>query len=98
MVNFCFYCITVPHTRVAAEGQFPSGRMGLSDAEVPVFVDPHGGGVRVPAGVGKQEVLKAREHLRGRTDRNKAELDLTVYLAFLCQQKNDWNLCQCKFD
>lgn len=72
--------------------------MGLSDAEVPVFVDPHGGGVRVPAGVGKQEVLKAGQHLRGRTDRNKAELDLTVNLAFLCQQKNDWNLCQCKFD
>lgn len=50
-------------TRVAAEGQFPSGRVGLSDVEVPVFVDTHCGSVRVPAGVRKEEVLKARKHL-----------------------------------
>lgn len=58
------------HTRIAAEGQFSSGCVGLSDAEIPVFVDPHGGSVRVPAGVGKQEVLKAGQHLKGE-DRNQ---------------------------
>lgn len=51
-------------TRVAAEGQFPCGCVGLSDVEIPVFVDPHRGGVRVPAGVCKQEVLEAGQHLR----------------------------------
>ncbi len=71
------------HTRVAAEGQFPSGRVGLSDTEIPVFVDPHCGSVRVPAGVGKQEVLKAGQHLRGRTENNKVELDSTVNMV-LC--------------
>lgn len=54
------------HTRVAAEGQFPSGCVGLRHTEVPVFVDTHGGGVRVPAGMGKQEVLVTRQHLRKR--------------------------------
>lgn len=58
-------------TRVAAEGQFPSGRVGLSDTEIPVFVDPHRGGVRVPAGVGEQQVLKAGQHLRGRTENSR---------------------------
>lgn len=57
--------LTLTHTRVAAEGQFPSGCVGLSDVEIPVFVNAHGGGVSVPAGVGKQEVLKARQHLSG---------------------------------
>lgn len=63
------YCSRGLHTRVAAEGQFPRGRVRISDAEVPVFVDPHGGSVRVPAGVGKQEVLKARKHLRKKTEK-----------------------------
>jgi len=39
--------------------------VGLGDVEIPVFVDPHCSSVRVPAGVGKQEVLKAGQHLRG---------------------------------
>lgn len=54
-------------TRVAAEGQFPSGCVGLSDVEIPVFVNAHSGSVSVPAGVGEQEVLKARQHLSGMT-------------------------------
>lgn len=62
------------HTRVAAEGQFPSGCVGLRHMEVPVFVDPHGGGVRVPAGMGKQEVLITRQHLRKRRKNRKVDL------------------------
>lgn len=42
--------------------------MGLADVEIPVFVDPHCGSVRVPAGVGKQEVLKPGQHLREKTE------------------------------
>lgn len=41
--------------------------MRLGDVEIPVFVNAHGGSVRVPAGVGEQEVLKARQHLSGWT-------------------------------
>lgn len=41
--------------------------MGLSDVEIPMFVNAHGGSVSVPAGVGEQEVLKARQHLSGMT-------------------------------
>lgn len=51
-------------TRVAAEGEFPCGCVGLGDAEIPVLVNAHGGGVGVPAGVGEEQVLKARQHLR----------------------------------
>lgn len=61
-------------TRVAAEGQFPSGRVGVSDVEIPVFVDTHCGSVCVPAGVGKQEVLKTRQHLRWGTENSQMEL------------------------
>lgn len=63
------------HTRVAAEGQFPCGRVGLRDAEVPVLVDAHGGSVGVPAGVGEEQVLKARQHLRatGRNPQSRPE-------------------------
>lgn len=57
-------------TRVAAEGQFSSGSVGVSDVEVPVFVDTHCGSVCVPAGVGKQEVLKAGQHLRWGAESN----------------------------
>lgn len=53
-------------TRVAAKGQLSSGRVGLSDTKIPVFVDPHCGSVGVPAGMGEQEVLVARQHLKMR--------------------------------
>ena len=61
------------HTRVAAEGHFPCGCVGLCDAEVPVLVEPHCGSVGIPAGVGKQEVLKARQHLRKTAENRKLE-------------------------
>ena len=50
-------------TRVAAEGQLSRGGVRVADVEVPVLVDPRGGGVGVPAGVGEEQVLKARRHL-----------------------------------
>lgn len=59
--------LPLTHTRVAAEGQFSSGCVGLGDVEIPVFVNAHRGSVSVPAGVGEQKVLKARQHLSGRT-------------------------------
>lgn len=55
-------------TRVAAEGELSCGRMWLIQLEVPVFVDAHGGGVRVPAGVSEQQVLKARQYLKHRAN------------------------------
>lgn len=75
----------VLHTRVAAEGQFPSGRVGLSNVEIPVFVNPQCGSVRVPAGVGKKEVLKAGQHLNRNTENNKVSkaLDWTVNKAHI---------------
>lgn len=78
-------------TRVAAEGQFPSGRVGLSNVEIPVFVNPQCGSVRVPAGVGKKEVLKAGQHLNRNTENNKVALDWTVSSSV---SRNDWSLCQ----
>lgn len=65
MVSSLGPLLTLTRTRVAAEGQLPGGCVGLSDVEIPVLVYAHGGGVRVPAGVGKQEVLKAGQHLSG---------------------------------
>lgn len=38
--------------------------MRIGHLEVPVFIDAHGGSVCVPAGVSKQQVFKARQHLR----------------------------------
>lgn len=52
-------------TWVAAEGQLARGSVGLTEVEVPVLVDAHGGSVCIPARVGKQQVLKPREHLEG---------------------------------
>lgn len=91
----------IRHTRVAAEGQFPSGRVGLSDAEVPVFVDPHCGSVSVPAGVGKQEVLKTWQDLRGRGAVRKQRSGVRLNsrsIRHSCVSRNDWNLCQCESD
>lgn len=51
-------------TRVAAEGQLPRCCVGLRDTEIPVLVNTHRGSVGVPAGVGEQQVLKARQHLK----------------------------------
>lgn len=55
---------SIVHTRVAAEGQFPRGCVRFAQLEVPVFVDAHGGGERVPAGVSEQQVLIAGQHLK----------------------------------
>lgn len=52
-------------TWVAAEGQLARGSVGLTEVEVPVLVYAHGGSVCIPARVGKQQVLKPREHLEG---------------------------------
>lgn len=60
------------HTRVAAEGQFPCGCVGLRDAEIPVLVNAHRGSVGVPAGMGEEQILKARQHLRA-TGRNNSQ-------------------------
>lgn len=69
----------VQHTRVATEGQFPCGRVWLGYMEIPVFVNPHCGGICVPAGVGKQEVLKARQHLRGTNRKKQDENGIAVF-------------------
>ena len=52
-------------TRVAAEGHFARGGVGLFDSEIPVLVDAQCGRVGVPAGVSQQQVLKPRQHLTG---------------------------------
>lgn len=72
--SFCFLCMVAGEaespscaselTRVAAEGQFACGCVGLRDVEIPVLVNAHGGSVGVPAGVGEEQVLEARQHLR----------------------------------
>lgn len=62
--------------------------MGLSDTEIPVFVNAHRGSVRVPAGVGKQEVLKAGQHLNGTTGKEKVVFnmaDVTCKTDYLAQ-------------
>lgn len=51
--------------------------MGLSDTEIPVFVNAHSSSVCVPAGVGKQEVLKAGQHLNGMTGKEKVVFNMT---------------------
>lgn len=48
------------HTRVAAEGEFPSSSVWFLNFKVPVFEDAHRGGINVPAGVSEQQVLIAR--------------------------------------
>lgn len=77
------------HTWVAAEGQFPGGCVGLGDVEIPVFVDPHCSSVRVPAGVGKQEVLKAGHHLEGERGEKTVKCGVRLHCqrGTLCQQK-----------
>lgn len=81
------------HTWVAAEGQFPGGCVGLGDVEIPVFVDPHCSSVRVPAGVGKQEVLKAGHHLEGERKPSSVALD-SIVNAVPCVSRNDRDLCE----
>lgn len=51
--------------------------MGLSDMEIPVFVNAHSGSVCVPTGVGKQEVLKAGQHLNGMRGKEKVVFNMT---------------------
>lgn len=50
-------------TRVAAEGHLAGVDARIGNPEVPVFVDPHGGGVAVPAGVTQQQVFITGQHL-----------------------------------
>lgn len=69
------------HTRVAAEGQLPRCRVRLCDTEIPVLVNTHCGSIGVPAGVGEQQVLKARQHLQAAKSRR----------FFLFQTDNLWH-------
>lgn len=51
--------------------------MGLSDMEIPVLVNAHRSSVCVPAGVGKQEVLKAGQHLNGMAGKERVVFNMT---------------------
>lgn len=64
LICFCFCQVMCVCTGIAAEGHFSSGGVRFTQFKVPVFVDAHGGGIRVPAGVSEQQILITGQHLK----------------------------------